>query len=165
MKDKQGSVQALQAVATLLALLAVILVSSGVGLYAYIDNNPPAISGGDPNLPAAAGPARNEQLAIDAGLSQNLSGEKLFVNNCTQCHAIGEVVVGPALAGVYDRRSTEWIHQFVKNSQVLIQSGDKTATALYKEYNQTQMPPFNFTTAQIDSIIAYIQYETVVQSL
>ena len=84
------------------------------------------------------------------------TGESLFKGNCTVCHAINEVVIGPALRDVHKRRSVEWIKAFVKNSQKVIESGDKYAVALYNEYNQTQMTAFDFSDQELDAIIAYI---------
>ena len=51
------------------------------------------------------------------------SGESLFKGNCTVCHAINEVVIGPALRDVHERQSEEWIYAFIKNSQKVIKSG------------------------------------------
>ena len=86
-------------------------------------------------------------------------GESLFNANCRVCHAVKQQLVGPALEGVYDRRDMEWIKSFIKNSQAVIASGDDYAVALYQEYNQTVMPSFNFSDAEIESIIAYVRVE------
>src|SRR5688572_16198130 len=61
------------------------------------------------------------------GVKLNQTGESLFKNNCAACHAIHEVVVGPALVNVTERRKPEWIHKFVQNSTALIKAGDKEA--------------------------------------
>ena len=53
------------------------------------------------------------------------SGESLFKGNCTVCHAINEVVIGPALRDVHERQSEEWIYAFIKNSQKVIKSGEE----------------------------------------
>ena len=90
------------------------------------------------------------------------AGEALFKGNCTQCHAIHKVVIGPALANVYDRRSQEWIYSFIRNSQKMIAEGDKQAVALYKEYKNTVMPNHTFLEdADLDNLLAYVQDETI----
>ena len=76
------------------------------------------------------------------------------------CHAVHEQVVGPALAHVYEKQPIEWIYKFVKNSQLLIQSGDKDAVDIYEKFNKTQMPAWDLTNDQILSIMAYIKSET-----
>jgi mono/diheme cytochrome c family protein len=90
-------------------------------------------------------------------------GKALFDANCKACHKVHQKLVGPALAGVYDRvPSIEWIHNFVKNSSKVIASGDDYANKLYIEYNKTQMTAFtSLKDEQINSILAYIQAETV----
>jgi len=88
-------------------------------------------------------------------------GEKLFTANCSSCHAIGEKVVGPALKDVHKRREATWLTKWIKNSQKLIKSGDVTAVALYKEYNESVMTSFeNLSDAQITSIVDYIKAES-----
>lgn len=48
----------------------------------------------------------------------------------------------------------------VKNSQKVIDSGDEYAVALYEEYNNVAMTPFDFSDEEILSIIAYIKDQT-----
>ncbi len=93
----------------------------------------------------------------DAIVSQ---GESLFNNNCTVCHAINQVVVGPALKNVHERRELPWLISFIKNSQKVIQSGDDYAVNLYNEYNKTVMPSFAYSDEEITSIISYIKAES-----
>jgi mono/diheme cytochrome c family protein len=87
-------------------------------------------------------------------------GQNLFRQNCTVCHAINDIVVGPALGGVHTRRSTPWLIAFIRNSQRVIASGDPVAVDLYNRYNRTEMPSFNFSDEEIISILAYIKAET-----
>ena len=76
--------------------------------------------------------------------------------NCTQCHAINEVVIGPALKGIEERRERPWLLSWIKNSQKMIQSGDEYAVALYEKYKKVAMPAYPFTDAEIISILEYI---------
>ncbi len=88
------------------------------------------------------------------------NGENLFKGNCTVCHAINEVVIGPALRDVHERRSDEWIYAFIKNSQRVIKSGDEYAVNLYNEYNKTLMTSFDFSDEELNSILTYIKNES-----
>jgi mono/diheme cytochrome c family protein len=90
------------------------------------------------------------------------AGESLFNANCKACHRVHQKLVGPALAGVYDRTpSIDWIKAFVHNSSKVIASGDDYANKLYNEYNKTQMTAFSsFKDEDIMNILAYIQAET-----
>ena len=89
------------------------------------------------------------------------SGESLFKGNCTVCHAINEVVIGPALRDVHERQSEEWIYAFIKNSQKVIKSGDENAVDLYNQYNQTLMTSFDFSDDELNAILTYIKSESV----
>ena len=84
------------------------------------------------------------------------SGEKLYNANCTQCHAINEVVIGPALKGIEERRERPWLLSWIKNSQKVIESGDEYAVALYEKYKKVAMPAYPFTDAEIISVLEYI---------
>ena len=58
--------------------------------------------------------AGNTVFAQDAA-----EGESLFKNNCAACHNTSdEVLVGPGLKGISERRPIEWIVKWVHNPQV-----------------------------------------------
>ncbi len=90
-----------------------------------------------------------------------VAGEATFKANCTQCHQVHKQIIGPALAGVYERRSITWLQSWIRNSQKLIASGDEQAVALYEEYNKTAMPVYPFSDEQVMALLAYIQAETL----
>lgn len=89
------------------------------------------------------------------------AGETLFTGNCKACHRVKVKLIGPALAGVYDRvPSIDWIKNFVRNSSKVIASGDEYANKIYNENNKTQMTAFSsFTDENIMNILAYIKSE------
>ncbi len=90
-------------------------------------------------------------------------GKELFEGNCTACHAVHKVKVGPALKDIKKRRDITWIKGFVRNSQSVIKSGDAYANKLYLEYNKTEMTAFpTFSDAEIESIVSYITEESKV---
>lgn len=89
------------------------------------------------------------------------AGKALYENNCTQCHAISdEVVVGPGLKGVHSRRPLPWLIKWVRNSTLLINSGDAYANEIYNKFGKTQMQSFDFKDEEIISIVAYIKSES-----
>ncbi|WP_226163389.1 c-type cytochrome [Hymenobacter terricola] len=83
-------------------------------------------------------------------------GDALFKNNCAQCHAVDEQVVGPALGGITRRRPIAWILPWVKNSSKVVASGDEYAANLFNKFNKQQMPSFALSDQEIASIVAYI---------
>ena len=90
----------------------------------------------------------------------NDPGYKLFKGyGCKTCHRVNKRLIGPALAGVTQRREKEWIYRFVKNSAQVIAEKDSIAVGLYNEY-QVEMPEHEITNQQIDQILAYIKKVT-----
>ncbi len=106
----------------------------------------------------AAAAADDDGIPTDAAIIS--AGEQLYKNNCTQCHAINEVVIGPALKDVHERRPVDWLIPWIRNSQKVIQSGDEYAVALYEEYNRTLMTAYPFSDDEILSILAYVKDES-----
>ena len=104
----------------------------------------------------------NAQEQQEESFDQNIvsNGESLFKGNCTVCHAINDVLIGPALRDVHERQSEEWIYAFIKNSQKVIKSGDEYAVDLYNQYNQTLMTSFDFSDEELNSILTYIKSES-----
>lgn len=99
-----------------------------------------------------------QEIPSDASIIA--AGESAFKANCTQCHQIWEVRLGPALNGIHEKRSIEWLNSWIKNSQAMIQSGDEDAVALWDEYQPTVMPAYPFSDEQVMELLAYIKAET-----
>jgi cytochrome c551/c552 len=92
-------------------------------------------------------------------------GKIIFTSRCASCHNVNKMIVGPALAGVSERHSVDWIVQFIQSSQTVIKGGDKTATDLYDKFNKVPMPDHpDLSTDNIKSILAYIKSETKIAS-
>jgi mono/diheme cytochrome c family protein len=85
-------------------------------------------------------------------------GEQIFKTTCAACHSIGGGrLVGPDLAGVYDKRSEEWLVSFVKSPMSMKNSGDADAVALFAEFNGIVMPDAYISGTQIAEVLAYIK--------
>ena len=83
-------------------------------------------------------------------------GKGLFNANCAACHKLDKKLVGPALEGVSEKRSNEWLKAWIKDNNALRASGDKDAIAIYEEFNKMPMMTFQQLSDQdIDDIIAY----------
>src|SRR5687767_7945096 len=88
------------------------------------------------------------------------AGKQLFDTNCKTCHRVDSRLIGPPLAGVYDRApSIDWIKSFVKNSSAIIASGDPYAVNLFNEYNKVLMTSFPLKDDDIMNILGYIKSE------
>jgi len=96
--------------------------------------------------------------ATPAEAASIAAGDALFKNNCAQCHAVNDRVVGPALAGISKRRSTPWVIKWVKNSSKVIASGDEYAVKLFNDYGKQQMPSFpQFSDQDITDIVTWVK--------
>ena len=92
-------------------------------------------------------------------------GKAIFMSRCASCHNVNKPIVGPALAGIHERRSMDWIVNFVQSSQSVIKTGDKEATALFASYNNIPMPDHKDLSAdKIRSIVDYIKSQSTAAS-
>lgn len=85
-------------------------------------------------------------------------GKTIFTSRCAGCHNVNKTLTGPALAGLHERRSMEWIVSFIQSSQSLIKNGDKDAVALFEKFNRIPMPDHkDLSTEDINNIVLYIK--------
>lgn len=85
------------------------------------------------------------------------SGQQNYQALCAPCHTIGAGrLIGPDLAGVHERRSQQWLFEFVQSSQSMIARGDPDAVALFEEYSNLPMPDAPLSEAQITEVLAYM---------
>ncbi len=90
------------------------------------------------------------------------NGESLYKKYCTQCHALGYVVNGPALKGITTTQTEDWFVKWIINNKKLRDSGDKDALAIYAKYNQAQMNVFEgiLKPDDVKDILSYIKRES-----
>jgi hypothetical protein len=109
--------------------LILLILSFGMVVYAYYDSSKPVIE--EAQFYCGVDYIKSEPL-VDT--PEKALGEQIFKNNCATCHATtDEVVVGPGLKGILERRPIEWIIKWVNNPQKVIKSGDKYAVDLYEK--------------------------------
>lgn len=150
-------IKQLQLIIILLCVIVVLSIGTGIAFVATYtpgSENVAQQATATANGQASAAPA--QAAAITDPVAK--AGETLFKNNCAACHASStEVVVGPGLAGITQRRPEEWLISWIRNSQKVIQSGDKYAVELFNKYNKTVMPAYDYSDDQIKSILRYIE--------
>jgi mono/diheme cytochrome c family protein len=127
---------------TALSILGLTLLTTGIFAQAPKPAATPAVAG----APAGA--------AVD--------GKAIFLGKCASCHnpSMKAKSTGPALAGVQQRWAGREaiLKQWIRNSALVIKSGDAYANALYNEYNKSNMTAFpNLTDGEIDAVLGYIQ--------
>jgi mono/diheme cytochrome c family protein len=100
------------------------------------------------------GPVKQVDMAsLDA--SRAPAGEELFKVKCSACHKLAERYIGPALAGVTQRREPEWILNQILNPEVMIVQ-DPVSKALLAEYI-APMANQHLTRDQAESILVYFR--------
>ncbi|TNE27525.1 MAG: c-type cytochrome [Bacteroidetes bacterium] len=86
------------------------------------------------------------------------AGEKLFKTNCASCHKLDSKLVGPALSGVTERRSLDWLKLWIRDNAALRASGDADAIAIYEEYGGAAMNSFAYLSdEEIVNILTYVE--------
>jgi mono/diheme cytochrome c family protein len=104
-------------------------------------------------------------LAMTTALLANANppldeGRIIFTARCSGCHNVNKIVTGPALAGVDQRHSIDWIINFVHSSQTVIKGGDQAAVTLFEKFNKIPMPDHpDLTADNIKNIVEYIKSE------
>jgi mono/diheme cytochrome c family protein len=100
------------------------------------------------------GPITSVQLGpIDSALAAK--GKQIFQSKCSACHKPEERYVGPALKGVTQRRTPEWIMNMILNPQEMLQK-DPTAIQLLEEY-MAQMASVDITKDDARAVLEHFR--------
>lgn len=94
------------------------------------------------------------EAEIDSELAAQ--GEAKFSTICVACHMADQRMIGPAMAGVYERRSPEWVMNMILNPDGMLKE-DPIAIALLKEYNNAIMLNQNLTEEEARAIAEYLR--------
>jgi protein SCO1 len=88
-------------------------------------------------------------------------GEVLFRKLCSGCHTVGVGDrVGPDLRDVNARRTTAWLHKFIKAPDKMLKAGDPTALALNRRFPHVVMPSLGLNPTDVDDLISYLAAAT-----
>jgi cytochrome c oxidase cbb3-type subunit III len=93
---------------------------------------------------------------IDTDLAK--MGEEVFVAKCSACHKINKRFVGPALIGITQRRSPEWIMNMILDPEKMVKE-NKIAQQLLAEY-LAPMANQNLTKDEARSVLEYFRTQT-----
>ena len=103
-------------------------------------------------------------LSLSSEIDQVLvaKGIEVFKANCTACHNIDKRVVGPALAGIFERRSPEWIMNMVLNPEEMVEK-DPIAKGLFEEYKSVMVNQ-GLSKDEARAILEYFRTTQLVES-
>jgi mono/diheme cytochrome c family protein len=111
-----------------------------------------------PSFLALAEQDRRDLAAFVTTLYKPIApGGKIFIaKGCAQCHTIGKGRrVGPDLAGVFERRSPDWLRRWLQNPPAMIAS-DPIAREMAREY-PIAMPDLRLGEAEVRDLLDYLR--------
>lgn len=102
------------------------------------------------------GPVENLEFPDEIDQEMASRGEETYKAICTACHMADQRMIGPALKGVYERRSPEWVMNMILNPDGMLKE-DPIAQALLKEYNNAIMLNQNLSEEQARALAEYLR--------
>ena len=96
---------------------------------------------------------------------RNISrGEQIFRTRCVSCHSIDrnepEGALGPDLLAVTQRRERQWLLDWLRAPDQMLKKKDPIAMALYKQYNNLNMPNMRLTQEDALALLKYFEEKT-----
>ena len=109
-------------------------------------------------------PAKSNNYANAPKLRDIPRGEQIYRTRCVTCHSLtgNEVAgaLGPDLLGVTKKREMQWLLNWLKAPDQMLEKKDPIAMALYKQYNNLAMPNMRLNKEEALTLLDYIKNET-----
>ena len=102
------------------------------------------------------GPITSVTFADEIDTDMAAAGQEKYQAICTACHMAEQRMIGPALKGVYERRSPEWVMNMILNPDGMLKE-DPIAKALLKEYNNAIMLNQNLSEEEARNVAEYLR--------
>lgn len=102
------------------------------------------------------GPITEVTFGDEIDTEMAAAGEAKFNAICIACHMAERRMIGPAMAGIYERRSPEWVMNMILNPDGMLKD-DPIAKALLKEYNNTPMLNQNLSEEEARAVAEYLR--------
>jgi len=109
----------------------------------------------DPMKNKGIGPITSITLSEEIDQDLAKTGEEVYVKMCSACHKPNKRFVGPAPAGIMERRTPEWIMNMILNPEEMVQK-DPIAKAMLAEY-LSPMANQNLTEEQARAVLEYFR--------
>ncbi|MBD80570.1 MAG: cytochrome C [Crocinitomicaceae bacterium] len=110
---------------------------------------------GDPMTMKGIGPVQSLEVG-DLDDAMVTEGKEIFEANCTACHKIDKKFVGPAMKGITERRTPEWVMNMILNPEEMIKE-DPLAKQVMIESNMAIMANQSLTEDQARKIYEYFR--------
>jgi mono/diheme cytochrome c family protein len=102
------------------------------------------------------GPISSVDVSDNIDASMASRGKEVFGNLCTACHKLDKKYIGPAISGVSERRSPEWVMNMILNPVEMIKN-DPIAKQLLVESNMAVMANQNVSEEDARAILEYFR--------
>ncbi len=102
------------------------------------------------------GPIKRFDFDSEIDSAMAAEGEQVFGQYCTACHMEDAKLIGPAMVGIYERRSPAWVMNMILNPTQMLKE-DPTAKALLEEYNNVLMLNQNLSETQVRALAEYFR--------
>jgi mono/diheme cytochrome c family protein len=120
------------------------------------DNTAAPTGTADANNPKGVGPHQNVQLTHPLDEKMVAEGQNIYNVKCGACHKLtNEKLVGPGWKGVTDRRTPEWIMNFVTNTEEMLEKD--TAAQNMLEVCLVKMPDQNLAENDARAILEFMR--------
>jgi mono/diheme cytochrome c family protein len=120
------------------------------------DNTAASTATADANNPKGVGPHQNVQLTHPLDEKMIAEGQNTYNVKCGSCHKLtNEKLVGPGWKGVTDRRTPEWIMNFVTNTEEMLEKD--TAAQNMLEVCLVKMPDQNLAENDARAILEFMR--------
>lgn len=120
---------------------------------AATDNTSASTEGTDPK---GIGKYQNVELTHPLDEKMVADGKVVYDVKCASCHKLsGEKVVGPGWKGVTDRRTPEWIMNFVTNTDEMIEKD--TAAQNMLEQCMVKMPNQSLADSEARNVFEFMR--------
>jgi cytochrome c551/c552 len=147
-------------ISALLSSAVIILASCGNNSNkSTTSNNEPASgssSSDQSSNPKGIGKYTNVQLTHPLDEKMVAQGQNIYNVKCSSCHKLtNEKLVGPGWKGVTDRRTPEWIMNFVTNTEEMIEKD--TAAQNLLEVCLVKMPNQNLSESDARAMVEFMR--------
>lgn len=102
------------------------------------------------------GPISSYSFSPEVNTTLSEQGKGIYNSKCTACHMANQRMIGPALSGVYERRSPEWVLNLLLNTDEMLKK-DPITIALLKEHNNAIMNNQNLSEDEAKAVAEYLR--------
>ncbi len=102
------------------------------------------------------GPIQSYKFTEEINFEMATAGEGLYNAKCAQCHMAETIMIGPPMAGIYERRSPEWVLNMILNPIEMVKE-DPIAIALYEQYEKRLMTNSGLSEDEAKEVAEYLR--------